>query len=173
MNEALQPRPLVLYVENNPDDMFFLERQVKRSRVNFDLHGVSDVSAALNFLCRCEPCSPEALLLDYTLDGGGTGLDLLRSLRQKRGLRNLVTIMYSSGELPEIVAACYQEGANYFIHKSPNMERIREFVRCLDDCLARKPYSFEPLTRLREYTRPVAHPIAPATPSSPMLNGPT
>jgi CheY-like chemotaxis protein len=158
MNASLQSPPMVLYVENNSDDLFFLERQAKRSSVCFKLHGVSDVSSALAFIQRCNSHLPGAVLLDYTLDHGTTGLDFVRFIRREAAYKNLVVIMYSSGELPEIIASCYNEGAQYFVQKSSNIERIREFVQCLDLCLSYHPHSFEPLRRLKEYARPWINP---------------
>lgn len=154
MNASLQTRPLILYLENNQDDLFFLDRQVKKGMVCFDLLGVPDVSTALEFLRHCNSDLPAAVLLDYTLDRGSTGLEFLRAIRKEDHWRRIVIIMYSSGELPEIIATCYAEGADHFVHKSSQIDRIRDFVLCLDGCLSRRPPSFEPLQQLKEYARP-------------------
>ncbi|MDB6033749.1 MAG: response regulator receiver protein [Verrucomicrobiales bacterium] len=156
MITANKCQPVVLYLENNPDDRFFLERQVNKSHVCFDLVTVSDSQAALEFLHNIQPTKSVVILLDYTLDGGSTGLDVLRWIHQQPVLRDLTTVMYSSGEMPDIVTSCYQAGVHYFVHKCPNLDRVRNFVECLDDCLRRQPVSFEALRRLKEYARPYA-----------------
>jgi CheY-like chemotaxis protein len=154
MNTSHNSQPFVLYLENNPDDLFFLERQVKKSHACFHLVGVTDIRGALESLNGSSRSKPVVALLDYTLDGGRTGLELLKWIRQQPGLKDLTVIMYSCGELPEIVSSCYREGAHYFIQKCPNLERVRGFVECLDECLRRQPASFEPLLNLREYAQP-------------------
>jgi CheY-like chemotaxis protein len=151
--------PIVLYVENNPDDLLLFQLVCRKHRPGFVLHGVSSIALAIDYLLgkglfvdRQMHPFPSLVLLDYSLNGE-TGIDLLRWIRETNSLPLFPVVMYSGGETDCQVQACYGSGAQMFIQKS-GFKGLVELVRCLEKCLAASPPNLNPILRLRQYTPP-------------------
>jgi two-component system response regulator len=73
---------------------------------------------------------PDVVLLDYDL-GNHTGADLLYWLRTMKKISSIPVVMLSGSVGKPHVAECYEMGANYFLSKSNNLERLKTIVRML------------------------------------------
>jgi CheY-like chemotaxis protein len=170
-------RPIVLYVENNPDDLLLFQLVCRKHKPGFALQGVPSVALAIDYLQgkgpfvdRHQHPFPSLILLDYSLNGE-TGIDLLRWMREADYLPRLPVVMYSGGETDRQVQACYGSGAQMFIQKS-GFKGLVELVRCLEKCLAVAPPNLNPILRLRQYTPPAFSHGSPAAPESTSLASP-
>jgi len=83
----------------------------------------SDAPEAL----RCiERMNPDIVILDLQMPGG-SGIDILRAIRPERpGLRVLVCTNYI---YPQYRNECFAAGANYFLDKSAEFEKIPGIIR--------------------------------------------
>lgn len=103
----------LLVVEDNPDDVFLLQRQLDQvSGYRFALVHVADPDEIHDVMGRHVP---DLIFLDYRL-GRMDGLDVLRSLRQQ-GWRTPVIILTGSGN-EELAAEITRAGASDYVVKS-------------------------------------------------------
>jgi DNA-binding response OmpR family regulator len=149
----------VLYVENDLDEQAIFRIAHKKMRAQFRVHEVSSVAAAKAYLEAANRFSngggtewPDLIILDFSLTGE-TGLDLLRWIRQRPEFQDLPVLMFSGFETPDKVQRSYEEGADYFVHKEMGLEKLNDFVRCIDRCLSSPQPSFDALAHLPEYDK--------------------
>ena len=70
---------------------------------------------------------PDVAILDIKLaDGGGSGIDVLAQVR--KGLPAMKAIMLSNYATPQHMKASADAGAEYFLDKSADFERITEIL---------------------------------------------
>ncbi|OGB06457.1 MAG: hypothetical protein A3E25_00410 [Burkholderiales bacterium RIFCSPHIGHO2_12_FULL_69_20] len=107
----------VLYAEHNPLDIDLTRRHFERHAANIQLDGVHDAAAVMARLQQPAgedgPC--DVLLLDYRL-AGDTGLDVLKWLRQDRGL-DLPVVMVTGQGSEDVAAQAMRLGATDYVVK--------------------------------------------------------
>lgn len=113
----------VLYIEDSKVVAAATSRMMKKHGLGVQ-HAVS-VEDALAILDRAEPPLPDIVLSDVYLKGELTGMDLLRILRQERGLaRSDMPIVVMTGDAdPRNQSQLIQLGANDLVQK-PIEERL-------------------------------------------------
>lgn len=72
--------------------------------------------------------SPDALILDLQMPGG-SGLDVLRSVRPR--YPNLYVLICTNYPYPQLREQCLSAGADYFLDKSSEFEKIPIIFRGL------------------------------------------
>jgi DNA-binding NarL/FixJ family response regulator len=72
--------------------------------------------------------NPDAVILDLQMPGG-SGLDVLRSIR--RSHPSVWVVICTNYPYPQYREECIAAGANYFLDKSAEFERIPEILRDL------------------------------------------
>jgi len=82
-----------------------------------------DVPQALSVLSRWQP---DVVTLDMQLPGG-SGLDVLRAIRQAGLSSTVIAITSLTG--PQIRQACFAAGASFFLEKSSDMEQLPAILR--------------------------------------------
>ena len=71
---------------------------------------------------------PSLVLLDLKMPGRD-GLDVLRAIRSDDRLRGIPVIVVTHSDLESDKKACYDAGANGFLHKSVDMDRFAVEIR--------------------------------------------
>jgi len=71
---------------------------------------------------------PAVVLLDLEIPGRN-GVEVLREVRKRA--EPCVVVMFTSYDLPDFRAACLRAGADFFLRKSTEFERVVEIVRGL------------------------------------------
>lgn len=125
----------VLVVEDNPDDVFFIERAFAESGTAAAIKVVEDGEQAIAYLSgrgafanREEFPIPSLVLLDLKLPRV-PGLNVLSWVRKQPTLgRMLVVILTSSREAVDINRA-YELGANSYLVKPVSSEDLAELIR--------------------------------------------
>lgn len=102
---------VVLYVENNPNDALLVQHCTRRYSKALQILAVEGLGAAKNVLLSPQGPAPAAILLDFNLDHGETGLDLVRWVRGQPPLSQVPVIMYSGGESEDVIHECYSAGS--------------------------------------------------------------
>jgi len=82
-----------------------------------------DVPAAVNGIQKMKP---DALILDLHMPGG-SGLDVLRAIRTEQP--DLFVLVCTNYPYPEYREKCLTAGANLFLDKSAEFERIPSILR--------------------------------------------
>lgn len=133
MNHA----PVILLVEDNPDDVELTRVALEDTRVTNRLIVVNDGEEAMDWLwctgvhADRDPCVlPSLVLLDLKLPKV-SGLEVLERLRADRRTKRLpVVILTSSKEEKDIVRG-YDQGANSYIQKPVDYSQFLEAIQQL------------------------------------------
>lgn len=125
----------VLMAEDDPNDVFLMERAFSEAGVRNPLCRVCDGQEAIEYLggegkfsARDKFPFPAVLLLDLKMPRKN-GMDVLRWLRGTEGLRCLPVVMFSSSAHPSDIEEAYQLGVNAFVVKPAGIAQRLEFAR--------------------------------------------
>jgi two-component system response regulator len=134
--------PLIIAVDDEPDDIFFLRRALAKSGVAHRFQPYSNAEAAmaaLSAIAAGEPNTeaPIICFLDIKMVGI-SGLELLRWIRGQKALDSLPVIMFSSSDYPSDVDTARELGAQGYLKKYPSatamqtvLEQAIEFAAVL------------------------------------------
>ena len=127
----------LLYVEDDPDARLLFEMATKAAAAQFHLRFVESVSEAKAYLAgegkyvdRRRFPLPGAILLDFSL-AADSAVDLLRWMRQKQDVETEVAV-FSTADADHQIRQCYAEGADYYLVKPTDFNRLIELVRVMD-----------------------------------------
>jgi CheY-like chemotaxis protein len=125
----------VLVAEDDPSDVYLLQRAFASAAIPATLHVVRDGQEAIDYLEGHDRFSdrnthpmPDLMLLDLKMPRLN-GFDVLNWVRQKPGLKRLlVTVLTSSDQSIDINRA-YDLGANSYLVKPHGNNDLAELVR--------------------------------------------
>ena len=150
----------VLYVDDNPNDLFLVERACRNGRVSFLLKTTNSGTAAIRYLSgdgefanRTENAFPDLILLDLKMPEMD-GFQVLRWIRTNPPTQMIPVALFSASLISGDIAKGYAEGANYFIVKPSALTTLIEIVRAADEFLASDSKNCEALTRFSEPATP-------------------
>jgi CheY-like chemotaxis protein len=128
----------MLVAEDREEDIEILKLAFERAKVTARLRFVHNGVDVIDYLKgegrfsnRAEYPLPRVLLLDLKMPLKG-GFDVLEWLRSQPGLRRLLVIVFTSSEEPEDINRAFDLGANSYLVKPGNFDKLQEIVRALD-----------------------------------------
>lgn len=129
--------PVVLYVEDEPNDVILMQIAFERAGLGNAFQSVVDGKDAINYLAgensyadRERHPFPSVLLLDLNLPVV-SGFGVMEWMRQQPELRELPVVVFSSSTLPEDKARSREMGAKEFIEKPGSVAGFAEVVKGL------------------------------------------
>lgn len=127
----------ILVVEDERNDVFFLEYAFQEAGIKNPLHAVADGQDAIDYLAgigkyanRLRYPFPCLVLLDLKLPLK-TGFDVLRWIRQQPPLQTLVVIVLSSSRERKDVDEAYRLGARSYLVKPLSMKERFEVAKAI------------------------------------------
>jgi len=130
------PTPNILIGEDNPDDVFFLERAFARSGAMARLYFVNDGQQVIDFLKSNDPFQdrsrypfPDLLLLDLKMPRV-SGLHVLGWLQAQPDLKKPPVVVLTGTAAPEEIKTAYALGADSCLMK-PGDANLVPFVQNL------------------------------------------
>ncbi len=130
----MEPRPGLLLVEDNEDDVFLMTRALKSAGIDLPLQVALDGQQALDYLGRTGPfvhrgidSNPIVVFLDIKLPRL-SGLEVLRWIRNQPDIRRTVVIMLTSSSHPADLRQAYDLGANSYVVKPASYQQLVEFA---------------------------------------------
>ncbi len=128
---------LFLVVEDNKDDVLLLRRAFQKAKVLNPVHIATGGEEAIAYLSgtgkyanRVEFPLPSLVLLDIKMPRID-GFEVLRWIRTQSGLSSLRVVMLTSSNEMRDVNTAYQLGANSFLIKPVDFERLVEISQAL------------------------------------------
>ena len=122
---------LILLVEDNPDDVFFIKWAFKKSNLDHTLTILSEGRDAIDYLEGRPPYAdrdkyplPAVMILDLRLPGMH-GLEVLKWVRSHPTFKRLPITILSGSDLREDLNTAYDLGANSFVLKPPNLGELK------------------------------------------------
>lgn len=133
----MEQEKLILLVEDNPDDQFFIRRALSKEHAKSELVVVNDGLEALDFLyargkfaARDPKVLPRLIILDLNIPKI-TGLEVLQEIKKHDSTRIIPVIIFTtSGEERDILDS-YRRGANSYITKPVDIQQYNEIVQRL------------------------------------------
>lgn len=128
--------PLVLLVEDDPDDEVMVRRAMERTAARAELAVVHTGSEALEFVHGKQFAQVvprlKLVFLDQNLPGM-SGPEVLRAIRNDRRTRMIPIVMLTSSEDEEALTNAYESGANGYVRKP---EDYGDFMKALEKAFA-------------------------------------
>ena len=127
--------PLIIAVDDEPDDVFFLRRTIGKTGFAHQFQPFSNGEAAMVALSHIAAGDTRAFPLICFLDikmGAMTGFDLLRWIRSQKALDGLPVLMYSSSDHPSDVQLARELGAQGYLKKYPSVD---DMCHVLDEAM--------------------------------------
>jgi CheY-like chemotaxis protein len=128
----------ILQVEDDPNDVFFLQKAMRKMEVMNPVQVATDGQQAIDyvqgvgkFADRAKFPFPSLVLLDVKLPYV-TGLEVLRLIRQECR-RLLPVIMLSASAQEADIVTAYRLGANAFLCKPSEARKFEEMVKAIKD----------------------------------------
>ncbi len=135
MNVTNQP---ILLVEDDENDVMLLQRAFRRAAIVNPLqvvrHGddaVAYLEGTGEFADRALHPLPVLMLLDLKLPRR-TGLEVLRWVKERAGLKRIPIVVLTSSKNDDDVNRAYELGANSYVVKPVSFETLLELVKSLE-----------------------------------------
>ena len=123
--------PLILYVEDEENDVFLLERAIRRVGLPARLKVCQTGFEAIDFFDTDRRQEVILLLLDINLPRM-SGLEILQWVRRESALRELPAIVFTSSEEECDRLKEQESGPTAYVMKPANLEAYQEFARSLE-----------------------------------------
>jgi CheY-like chemotaxis protein len=124
----------ILVAEDDTTDAFFFQRAFRRAGIPVTLHFVRDGQEVIDYLDgkgafadRSAHPQPQLLLLDLKMPKLD-GFDVLRWVRKRPELADLVVVLFSSSDEPRDISRAYDLGANWYLVKPHSMDELTALV---------------------------------------------
>lgn len=126
--------PVILYVENDPNDVILLRVAFEKLQVAVELMTVADGEKAQAYLESRDAYAdrslyplPDLVLMDLKMPRK-SGLEVTRWIRAQPALEALPIIILTSSEQPEDQTGVMAAGANGFFIKPVGLEELEHLV---------------------------------------------
>src|SRR5678809_636802 len=127
----------ILYVEDEADDIFFLELALETAGFPHTLHSVADGEQALEYLSGLGPYAdralhplPDLILLDINMPKR-SGLEMLEWIRQQPRFKSLPVVILTSSSSSEDKEKARELGADDYLIKPSDPRKLVEVVTSL------------------------------------------
>jgi len=119
----------ILLVEDNPNDAELTQRAFRKSELDVRLAIARDGAEALEYLFGGRPL-PKVVLLDLKLPKID-GIEVLRRIRSDERTQTIPVVVLTSSQEERDIVECYKLGANSFVVKPVEFDRLYRTVRDL------------------------------------------
>jgi CheY-like chemotaxis protein len=133
----MSDQALILLVEDDDNSVFLLRHALAKAGVSSSLQVLGTGEDAIAYLAGTERFSdwhkfplPSIVLLDLKLPGI-SGFEVLKFIRQHPGLKPLRVAMLTSSDLDQDIKTAYELGANIFLTKPVQLEKLIEMMKML------------------------------------------
>jgi CheY-like chemotaxis protein len=138
---------LILLVEDDPNDAFFISRALKDLGFDGRLEHVTDTKAARAYVAGAEQYAdrdqyptPDIVVSDSILPGRGSGIELLEWMQQQNF--TYIPFVILSGEVtPDVRARATAAGVQSLLQKGSN---LRETTQALREAVSQMPAHCRP-----------------------------
>lgn len=142
---ANSTQPLLL-IEDSDEDFETFQRMMRKWCATAPIYRCIDGDEALDFLYHtgeyidsAKAPRPAIILLDLNLPGTD-GREVLEQIKQDDDLKTIPVVVFTTSSNPKDIEACYQYGANGYILKPININKLMKTLQVLID------YWFETVT---------------------------
>src|SRR5580698_4203999 len=128
----------IFLAEDNPADVYLIERALKEHQVAFELEVAENGKQALSLLLQEERRAiedrPALILLDLNLPQHD-GTEILQCIRRTPWLASIPVVVLTSSDSPKDLLDVMQSGANRYIRKPSSLDDFMAIGAALKDML--------------------------------------
>jgi CheY-like chemotaxis protein len=131
--------PSILLVEDDENDILFMQLALEKVGVNCPLHIANDGREALDYVVGAGKfCDrqiypiPYLVLLDLKLPYV-LGLDILKDIRERREFDSTIVIVLTSSNDPRDIETAYRLRANAYLIKPSGMDALEALTRSIKE----------------------------------------
>jgi len=135
ITEMAKDRPTLLIVEDNEDDIFFVERIFKQIGARCELRFTRDGIEAIEYLSgqgafkdRAKYPMPTIILMDLKMPRRN-GFEVLEWMHNQPEIKLIPTIVVTSSTLQEDVTRAYRLGANAVMNKPVDKDSLLQMLK--------------------------------------------
>jgi CheY-like chemotaxis protein len=129
----------ILLVEDNPDDVFFMECAKKEVGIQNPMHVAENGQLALDYLSGANHFQdrekyplPFMVLLDLKLPFV-SGLEVLKWIRERPEFKTILVVILTSSREDKDVDTAYRLGANSYLVKPPTAQMLNDLIKSVKD----------------------------------------
>jgi CheY-like chemotaxis protein len=129
----------ILLVEDSEDNVFLVRHAMHKAGITARLEVATSGEQAIEYLGGINGYSdwnqfplPSIVLLDLKMPGMD-GFDVLKWIRQRPGLKALRVAMLTSSDMPSEIKMAHDLGANIFLTKPVQLERLVQIMKTLNE----------------------------------------
>lgn len=115
----------VLYVEDNNDDIFLIERAISKISLNIELEILKDGGLVMPYLKNAIRL-PDIILLDLKLPKR-SGLEVLEDIKTTDGLKRIPIVMLTTSKNEMERNSAYDKYVNAYITKPVTPSKMKTF----------------------------------------------
>ena len=142
LTEEGSSAPFILLAEDNPADVFLLERALNKHLLDFELRVFTDGEKAVRFIDAVDDdesaALPALILADLNLPKKG-GLELLQFVRKSKRSWRVPFLVLTSSDSPVDRTETAKFGATGYVCKPSSLAEFMEIGRVIKETLAGKP----------------------------------
>jgi CheY-like chemotaxis protein len=122
------PTPLHLFLaDDDTDDRFLFKEALDEIPVLVSLTTVNDGVQLLQLISAEETPLPDALFIDLNMPRKN-GIECLDEIKKMHGLMKIPVIIYSTSFNKEVVDLLYEKGAQYYICKPSEYDKLKKVL---------------------------------------------
>lgn len=119
------PKPVILIVEDDKNDQFFISHAFAAAGVDAELQFADTAEDAITQLGEGAP--PATILTDLNMPGIG-GFGLLEYLKSNPLTRHIPAVVFSSSSMSGDISKAYEKLANSYVVKPFNLKGYEKFA---------------------------------------------
>lgn len=124
----------ILLVEDNEDDVFFMQRAIRACGIDLEVQVAEDGQVAIDYLKgtgqygdRQKFPLPFLIFLDLKMPRR-PGLEVLQWIRSSPHLKTMLVLILTTSREDSDVQRAYELGVNSFLVKPPGADQLKELV---------------------------------------------
>lgn len=126
----------LLVIEDNDEDFEIIQWALKKLSIRTPLVRGVDGGDAFDYLHKRgkhkDALRPSLILLDLNLMADD-GREVLQEIKQDEDLRSIPVIVWTSSSDPKDIEVCFRQGANSYMLKPMNIEKLLQSIELLND----------------------------------------
>ena len=125
----------VLYIEDNIADIRLFEEAISHQNLAIDLNYVTDGQELLDYFAESKKGHyrdlPELIITDLNLPKI-SGQKVIEVLKADPVYKRIPVIVFTTSNLPRDIEKCYEYGANAYMNKPLDIDRVFETIGLID-----------------------------------------
>jgi CheY-like chemotaxis protein len=117
----------ILLADDDEDDRLFFKDAISQLGISTRINTVNDGVELMDYLLRPGSTLPHVVFLDLNMPRKG-GMECLAEIRSHSMLQSLSVAIYSTSSSDEDIEDTFLKGANIYINKPNDFERLKEVL---------------------------------------------